>query len=192
MVLLTYLVSALALALTAFLVFRVFVRRDYLRRGRLTLVSSSLESLIWGPFFAFPYIYNPKSWPAFWILDRELTRLVQHVGSALIVIGVLAVVAVMGSLGFRRSFGQAVNVLRTTGLYKVTRNPQIVVGSLIVLGVVLRWPSWYAAGWVFLFAVMVLTEEEHLRVVFGEAYVDYCRRVPRYLRLRKRRNGAAA
>jgi hypothetical protein len=40
MVLLTYLVSALALALTAFLVFRVFVRRDYLRRGRLTLVSS--------------------------------------------------------------------------------------------------------------------------------------------------------
>jgi protein-S-isoprenylcysteine O-methyltransferase Ste14 len=125
-----------------------------------------------------------------------LTRLVQYVGSVLIIIGVLAVVAIMGSLGFRRSFGQAVNVLRNTGLYKVTRNPQIVAGSLIVLGVVLRWPSWYAAGWVFLFAViahlMVMTEEEHLRAVFGEAYVDYCWRVPRYLRLRRRRNGAAA
>ena len=28
---------------------------------------------------------------------------------------------------------------------------------------------------------MVLTEEEHLRRVFGEDYARYCDRVPRYL-----------
>ncbi len=32
-----------------------------------------------------------------------------------------------------------------------------------------------------LFHTMVLTEEEHLTRVHGDAYRDYCRRVPRYL-----------
>ncbi len=190
MVLLQYLMGAVVLLLAAFLVFRVVVRRSYLRRGRLTLGSSLLESLIWGPFFAFPYFYNPPSWPAFWVLDRDLNPLVQYAGSVLIVVGVVAVVVVMGWLGFRRSFGQEVTVLRTTGPYGVTRNPQIVVGIPIVLGIALRWPSWYAVGWLVLCAamvhMMVLTEEEHLRNVFGGEYADYCQRVPRYIGLTRR------
>ena len=44
---------------------------------------------------------------------------------------------------------------------------------------------WYALGWVLIFLVMihtmVLTEEEHLRNTFGDEYVQYCQRVPRYL-----------
>jgi protein-S-isoprenylcysteine O-methyltransferase Ste14 len=32
---------------------------------------------------------------------------------------------------------------------------------------------------------MVLTEEEHLRAVHGEAYVRYCERVPRYIGFRR-------
>ncbi len=47
--------------------------------------------------------------------------------------------------------------------------------------------SWHALGLVVLFAaiahLMVLTEEEHLRRVFGEEYARYCARVPRYLGL---------
>jgi protein-S-isoprenylcysteine O-methyltransferase Ste14 len=47
------------------------------------------------------------------------------------------------------------------------------------------WPSWYGVGWAILYAVvahtMVLTEEEHLRDVYGEKFVRYCERVPRYI-----------
>ncbi len=31
--------------------------------------------------------------------------------------------------------------------------------------------------------LMILTEEEHLRHVFGEVYERYCERVPRYIPL---------
>jgi len=34
--------------------------------------------------------------------------------------------------------------------------------------------------------LMILSEEEHLRDVFGEEYERYCERVPRYLGLRRR------
>jgi protein-S-isoprenylcysteine O-methyltransferase Ste14 len=180
-----YLISAFLLLLGAFIVFRIIVRRDYLKRGRLSLLSTTLESLIWGPFFSFPYIYNPPSWPPFWLPDRDTYPLIRYIGMALIVAGLALVLIAMASLGFRPSFGQEVNVLKQTGLYSLTRNPQIVGGLPLILGIVLRWPSWYALGWGVIFAamahMMVLTEEEHLRDVFGEAYRRYCERVPRYI-----------
>jgi protein-S-isoprenylcysteine O-methyltransferase Ste14 len=87
--------------------------------------------------------------------------------------------------GLRRAFGLEVNALKQTGPYRVTRNPQIVGGSLLVIGSAVLWPSWYALGWAVLYAVvahmMVFTEEEHLRAVFGQEYELYCERVPRYL-----------
>jgi protein-S-isoprenylcysteine O-methyltransferase Ste14 len=61
---------------------------------------------------------------------------------------------------------------------------------LVVIGVVVLWPSWYALGWVVLYGIvvhlMVLTEEEHLRAVHGEEYERYCSRVPRYLGILQR------
>ena len=72
-----------------------------------------------------------------------------------------------------------------SGPYRITRNPQIVGGSLLVIGTTLLWPSWYALGWIALYGVvahlMVITEEENLHRVFGEEYAQYCERVPRYL-----------
>jgi protein-S-isoprenylcysteine O-methyltransferase Ste14 len=181
----TYVVSAALLLVATFIIFRIFVRRDYLRRGRLTLMSTILESVIWGTYLSFPYIYNPSSWAAFWLPDQEVHPLLRYVGMILIVTGFVLGLMAMASLGFRRSFGQEVNVLKQTGLYALTRNPQIVLFSPLIFGVALRWPSWYAVGWVVLFAatihLMVLTEEEHLHEVFGEEYVRYCQRVPRYL-----------
>ncbi|MFH0992600.1 MAG: methyltransferase [bacterium] len=180
--LLWYVLYTLALVLFSFLVFRVVVRRDYRKRGRLGLVSTTLETLIWLPFFTFPYIFKLPARSDFWKLDS--------IGSVLIVIGIVSVIVIMGSLGFSRSFGQQVNTLRSRGPYKVTRNPQIITGSLIVFGTVLCWPSWYGLGWILLYGVMahvmVITEEEHLRDVFGEGYLEYCRQVPRYLRLKNR------
>jgi len=182
----TYFISAFLILAIAFIIFRVIVRRTYLKRGRLTFIATALESLIWGPFFCFPYIYNPPSWPAFWRRDQGQNLWLAYAATVLIVLGLVLGLASMAYLGFRRSCGQQVDKLRQTGIYGLSRNPQVVTFSLMILGVVLRWPSWYALGWVMIFAamihMMVLTEEEHLRDVFGDEYARYCRRVPRYIR----------
>lgn len=196
MVLAVYLISAFLLLVAAFVTFRIIVRRDYQSKGRLTLRSTTLESLIWGPYFGFPYIYNPSSWPAFWLPDRGVNPLLRYVGVISIVVGLALGLIAMASLGFRRSCGQEVNALRQTGLYGLTRNPQIVLFSPLIFGIALRWPSWYALGWVVLFAamahMMVLTEEEHLRDIFGKEYVRYCERVPRYIGVSRRVSSPAA
>jgi hypothetical protein len=62
--------------------------------------------------------------------------------------------------------------------------------GLAMIGNAILWPSWYNMGAVALYAaiiqIMVLTEEEHLLDSYGEEYRRYCRRIPRYLGLRRR------
>ena len=76
-------------------------------------------------------------------------------------------------------------MLKQSGMYGLSRNPQTVAFLLAMVGYLVLWPSWYGLGSVAIVAVMshtmVVTEEEHLRASFGEEYVRYCRGVPRYL-----------
>jgi protein-S-isoprenylcysteine O-methyltransferase Ste14 len=182
-----YIVSAFLLIVAAFAVFRVVVRRDYRQKGRLTPLSGFLELLIWGLYMGFPYLYNPPQWVWFWSGDVPVGTPLRVSGMVCIGAGFVLAFGTMAWFGMRRAFGLEVNALIQTGPYRLTRNPQIIAGVLLVFGTAVLWPSWYAVGWVVLYAFvahpMVLTEEEHLRVVFGEEYARYCERVPRYLPL---------
>ena len=93
-------------------------------------------------------------------------------------------------LGLSRSFGQKGKKLELSGPFRVTRNPRLLGGVLLVIGYVVHWPSWYALGWLVLFAammhMMVLTEEEHLHYIHVEEFERYCQRVPRYLGILRR------
>lgn len=185
MVLGLYLLSALVLAVVAFLVFRVLVRRDYRQSNRLTPLTGYSELLVWGLYMGFPYLYNPPEWISFWSNDVPVSAPVRIAGLVVIALGFLSAFGTMFWFGLRRAMGQEVNRLVQSGPYRVTRNPQIVGGSLLVIGIALLWPSWYAVGWIALYGMvahlMVITEEEHLYQVFGEEYAQYCKRVPRYL-----------
>jgi protein-S-isoprenylcysteine O-methyltransferase Ste14 len=185
MELFVYLLSAFLLVIAAWVVFRVLVRRDYRQKGRLTLFSSFLELLIWGLYIGFPSIYNPPEWVRFWSQDAPVSTPFRVAGVVCIAAGLASAFVTMFWFGLRRAFGLEVGVLIQTGPYRVSRNPQIVGGVLLVIGSAVLWPSWYALGWAVLYGVvahlMVLTEEEHLGKVFGEEYVAYCERVPRYL-----------
>ncbi len=101
--------------------------------------------------------------------------------------GLVLLAVAMGRLGMKRSVGQQVSDLKQSGLYRWSRNPQIVTYGLFVSGYALLWPSWSGALWVVLYALighmMVLTEEAHLSRVHGEAYATYCSHTPRYLGL---------
>jgi len=189
-VLVAYALSASLLLLGAFVALRFFVRRDYRRHRRLTPFSASLECVVAGLYLAFPTIYSPPSWAWFWIGSSPVNPVLEGIGSFLIVVGLIAIVIAMAWLGLPRSWGQQVDVLRVSGPYRVSRNPQILGGALLIVGVFFLQPSLYALGWVILCAIMLhmmaLTEEEHLRERFGVEYEQYTVQVPRYLGIPKK------
>jgi protein-S-isoprenylcysteine O-methyltransferase Ste14 len=191
-----YLALALLLLVFSFAVFRLIVRRDYRSRGRLGVFASFLQLLVFGTYFAFPYLFNPPEWPWFWMLTGSSTQAWQIAGLALICIGFVVAFGTMAWFGMRRAFGVHLVGLMTGGPYRISRNPQILGGYLLILGTALQWPSIYSVGWVLMFAVighwMVVVEEEHLARVYGQQYQAYCRDVPRYLFNPARKNRASA
>ena len=184
-VLAVYAASIILLIIGAFIVFRRVVRRSYDRNHRLTPFPSFLQLLIWGLFFAFPYIYNPINWAWSQSHTSQVIPIIRIIGWACVWLGLASLLGAFAWLGLPRSFGQKGKNLVSSGPYRVTRNPQMMGGTLLIIGYVVLWPSWFALGWLILFAVMmqmmVLTEEEHLRRIYGEDYEEYCKGVPRYL-----------
>ena len=172
-----------ALLAGAFFVF-ARVRSDYRALGRLSRPIAILQ-------VAYFCVYALASYA---FLDSRLSHvtmggLLFPLALVLMLIGFLLVLFSMPFLG-RRSFGQEVGGLRTTGLYRYTRNPQLVGGFFFIVGYAMLWPSWQGALWACLWLViaqlMVRGEEAHLEHVFGDAYRDYCAHTPRYLGLPKK------
>lgn len=179
-VLVMYLVAAVLLLATAGVVFRLFVRRDYRRKGRLTALSSMLETVVFFAYGGFPSIYLASDWPAVYVhpILKGVALLLVAVGLGIVLVGIV-------KLGILRSLGQGKSELKQSGMYRLSRNPQALGCALYVIGFAVLWPSWYAVGWALMYApiihMMVLAEEEYLRGVHSEAYDRYCERVPRYL-----------
>jgi protein-S-isoprenylcysteine O-methyltransferase Ste14 len=180
-----YLILAPLLLLLAYLVFRRIVRRDYKGRGRLSPVSSLLQLLVFLGYFCLPYLYNPPGWELFWRPGASTDPALYVIGLLLICLGFLVAFGTMFWFGMARAFGVRVDGITKAGPYKVSRNPQVLGGYLLVLGVFVQWPSLYALGWLFMYALimhwMIVSEEEHLLRAFGAEYEAYCLETPRYL-----------
>ncbi len=175
-----YIASVIGLTAFALIVFRVVVRHDYRRRGRLTWFSSFHEFLVFFLFGTFTWMDLPSGWPS-----QDVNPVLRVIGWFCILIGLAAMFVVIFWFGWLRAMGRKVDQLVQSGPYRISRNPQIVACFVAVLGYALLWPSWHTLGWVILFAglahMMVRTEEEHLHNIFGEKYDQYCARVPRFL-----------
>jgi protein-S-isoprenylcysteine O-methyltransferase Ste14 len=180
-----FLIFVLLLLAAGYLVFRVIVRRDYLVHGHLTSWSSSLQLLIFAGIMCFPYLFNALDWPWFWMLSGPASPQQEILGLVVILLGFVIAFGSMAWFGIRRAFGIKSQGLVSTGPYRISRNPQILGGYLLVIGVSLQWPSWFAAIWIVLYGLfghwMIKTEEEHLQKIFGKEYSNYCQRTPRYL-----------
>lgn len=92
------------------------------------------------------------------------------------------------------SFGQSFRIgidtehpdkLITNGVFAFSRNPIYVAFASILLGQFLIFPNWillvYAGAGTWLFHRQVLREEDYLKKHYGQEYLEYCRRVRRYL-----------
>ena len=183
-----YLTRALAIAgillTVAFLIFRR-VGRDYRAHGSLTSLSSSSEFLIFFLHGCASYLCLDSNLAN---IDRGSWHFVLAI--ACILIGLVGVVVAISRLGMGVSVGSAVAELRQTGLYRYSKNPQLVAYLLVVGGYALLWPYWSGLVWVAIYGaiayLMVRTEEEHLLRTYREEYERYCGRTPRFLGIPKR------
>ena len=177
-----YLASSVLLIIATYLVFNHVVAQDYLKKGRLSWWASTLQLLIFTAFFFFPYLYMPPEWAWDWYPNGTWNRLAALI---LISLGMVVSFGTMILFGMRRAFGLMVKGIVTTGPYRYSRNPQMVGGWLMVLGVFVYLPSLHNFGWVLIWAVighwMVTNEEIHLLDLFGDEFKAYCDKTPRYL-----------
>ena len=161
------------------------VRSDYRTLGALTKPVAVLQT---GYFFVYAF-------SSYLFLDSRLTAVSPHAGMLalalmLMIGGLLLVLSAMPFLG-KRSFGREIGHLHTAGVYRYSRNPQLVGSFVFIIGYVMLWPSWpgilWATLWVPISWLMVGGEEEHLSREFGEEYQEYCDRTPRYVGVPKKR-----
>lgn len=72
----------------------------------------------------------------------------------------------------------------TIGLYKISRNPQLVMMDLVTLGICLAIGSWTVliiSGLSIMFGhFRILGEEKRLTEQYGEPYLEYKKKIPRY------------
>jgi protein-S-isoprenylcysteine O-methyltransferase Ste14 len=173
------------------------VRRDYAEQGKLSRLSSFLQVTV---FVLHAQLFTCSYWDlsliradgyfsiSYWLknapeFSSSFTSLV--FGSCLAITGIIILgLGFKGFKSFARIDGQRVDRLISEGIYRFTRNPQIIGYGLIVLSVPFIWNSLLAliAALVYWVGVrrMVMVEEEHLHRVFGQEYGEYCKRTPRY------------
>jgi len=179
----TYLIMATLMLLSGYLVFRVAVRRDYERKGKLSAFSTFLECLVFFLHANLSYTFFPARWLNIPSLPDNNLR--NAAGLVILAVGIAGTIRSMIALGWSRTSGQQTGSLHRSGLYRYTRNPQIVAYGLAVVGLVILWPSIYGLGWILLYGalahMMVRVEEEHLERILGLEYRDYCEEVPRYI-----------
>lgn len=177
-----YLYSFILLFAFGVIILRYLAPRDYAKRGKLSPFIAFMQAVLFFVYGGFPYLYLQKDWPA---INGSPT--IHVTGVFLIFIGLAFLCYGIFRLGIARSLGRGMTHLEQSGVYSTSRNPQAIACGLYVVGFFMLWPSWYAAGWVLLYLVliqmMVRTEEEHLGRIHGQKYRDYCKKVPRYLGL---------
>ena len=183
--LLKYLVCSVIFLLFGFFVFRMIVRRDYLKKSKLSALSYSLEVIIFALHANFIYLFIPVKWPNLPSLPDSLA--LKIISLLLFCFGLVILIIAWFGLGSGTSFGLDKKGLNTDGIYKYSRNPQLIGYGAVLFSFVVIFLSWYSVGWLFQYLVisyfMVQTEEEFLNLRYGEKYKKYCGAVPRIIKL---------
>jgi protein-S-isoprenylcysteine O-methyltransferase Ste14 len=176
-----FFIISVLLILFAHFVFRVVVRNDYLKTARLRPVSYILETLVFALHANAVYLAWPAPWPE--LPPRPENQLLFTTSSVVFITGMVILVVSFTSLGGKPSFGLDKNKLKTTGLYRYSRNPQLVGYGLMLLSFTVAYFSWPMVIWFALYLIissfMIRTEEEFLTLKYGDSYKTYREQVPR-------------
>lgn len=178
-----FLISSLILVITGYIVFRIIVQSDYIKKGKLSFKSYSLEFIIFALHANSIYLFIPTRWPNMPKFPAD--PFMSIITYCLLFVGLFIVITAMTGLGFGRSMGQDRKQLKMNGLYKYSRNPQAIGYGLVLIACTLAYPSLYAFSWfliyIALISMMIKSEEEFLIKMYGDEYHNYCHCVPRII-----------
>ncbi|HHY82771.1 MAG TPA: isoprenylcysteine carboxylmethyltransferase family protein [Clostridiales bacterium] len=134
-------------------------------------------------YIVFSSVFNlPK-------LGTELFRneIVRWFGVVLCMIGLTFFLLTL--ISFSKSFRVGIDEeqpgpLITTGTFAISRNPIYTALGIILLGIFLIFSNWilllYLIAGIWLFNRQIHREENSLKKVYGEEYMEYCKKVRRY------------
>ena len=168
---------ALALTIPTSAVALLYARWEYRTRGRLSLLGLFLLSaMLFMPNLALEYA------TAYELPSTYL----DYIG---ILVALFGIIVCLISIIHFRSISKVLCIdtgkLTLSGPYCFSRNPQYIGWFLFLLGFAMNdWSLWCLSALVVVaisLHLLILLEEEHLQRVFGEPYLDFCSRVPRYI-----------
>jgi protein-S-isoprenylcysteine O-methyltransferase Ste14 len=144
------------------------------------------------PPFALFYFYlvfaHAFHWPSPARKEFFSSTLIAWLGVLFCLAGMLLLLWSLVSFG--RSFRIGIDTERpdrliASGAFSFSRNPIYGAFACILLGQFLIFPNWlllvYLLGGTWLFHRQVLREEDYLKRHYGAEYLEYCRRVRRYI-----------
>jgi protein-S-isoprenylcysteine O-methyltransferase Ste14 len=156
------------------------LRREYRLRGKLRGLGSLAHVVMFvaNGIFVGLLILGPRGVPPM--------KGLPWLGLPLMIAGLGVLIYAMDLFrSFSRWLGSGTRGLKISGIYNLSRNPQFVGYGLFILGAQVAWGR--PLGWLgvivyyLLIRVVAWVEEEHLSRVYGQAYRDYCARVPRFV-----------
>jgi len=183
LVLAKFIVSSIALLLYSYIVFRVMWKKDYSKKQRLSPLSTVLATLVFVLHGSLLYLVLPTKWPYFPQISQNQT--IRILFTILLGIGIIILLISWFRLGTKISLGADKNKLQTNGLYKFSRNPQMLGYGFVLASFVIAYISYWSLIWFLLYLIvayfMIKSEEEFLIQKYNEEYKDYCRQVPRII-----------
>ncbi|MEE4178784.1 MAG: methyltransferase [Bacteroides sp.] len=178
-----FLVSSAAFVLFAFWVFRVKFRKDYFRRGKLSFLTLMLGILVFAFHGNLLYLALPARWP--WLPEMNGSTFLQIISLFFLGTGIIILLVAWSGIGTKISLGQDQGRLCTTGLYRYSRNPQLLGYGLVLSYFVIGYFSIPVFLWFLTYCIaglfMVQTEEAFLAMKYGDEYQAYCRAVRRII-----------
>ncbi len=177
-----YVLLQVFFTLGCYLYYYSFIRKMYLKNNKLPFLAGFSQLFVFlfhGIVMYLPYyLFEP------WSL-KNIDNVHSIIGLITGSIALIIVLAGFINLGvFFKTMGTETGKLRTRGLYGITRNPQVLGYGFLLISCAIIWTSWYAIISLVSFCIiihrMVLTEEIHLKNVFGEEYKKYSKKTPRY------------
>lgn len=177
-----YLLLQIVLILGGYFFYYSFIKRIYLLKQKLPFFAGFSQLFIFLSHALLLYLpyYLYTLWPKI-----TVGKIQYIIGLSIFILGSLILLTGFVNLGpILRTMGINSNKLRTQGLYRFSRNPQLIGYSLLIISFATLWPSWYVTISIVSYGIiihrMVLTEEIHLENLFGEEFKQYCKKTPRY------------
>ncbi len=139
-------------------------------------------------FLTITYIFNPIfAFNLFLPITMLNIDLLKVIGDIFVIIGTIIFLIAYFNLNLLADLADKSNLskLKSTGIYAISRNPIYLGLHIITIGFSLIIPTWITFICIIIFIInfhyRIKLEEKELEEIFGKAYIDYRRKVLRYI-----------